>query len=175
MTAGTVAVSALSLGVLAIAGAVSVMPRTAHAAPADTKVLTFYILPDEQGLLGPGGKHHDTFLPSNLVVHRGVPVTFRFVNYDNAAHTMTAPGLGLNVVIAAAAPAKSSARTTSKTGSQDNGDAVAPGITTYRFTPATIGQFRWHCNMMCDPWAMHASYDGPGRDGFMAGYIVVRK
>ena len=175
MTARTVVAASFGLSVLVLAGGISIMPRPAHAAPAGAEVVTFYVLPDEQGIPGPDGKHHDTFLPSSVIVMQGVPITLRFVNYDDMSHTMTVPGLGLNIVIAAATPRKSGVGTMRETGSEESGSAIVPGITTYRLTPTKIGQFRWHCNVMCDPWAMRASTDGPSRDGFMAGYIVVRK
>jgi hypothetical protein len=165
MTSKTVVAASLGLGALALAGGVSILPWPARAAPADTKVLTFYVLPDEQGLLGPDKKHHDTFVPSNMVVRQGVPVTLRFISYDDALHTMIAPELGVNVVIAPA----------THTESEDGGTSRPYRVTSYTFTPERAGQFRWHCNILCDPWAMNAGYDGPGRDSFMAGYIVVLK
>ena len=136
--------------------ATATAPAASVAAPVS---LTFTVLTDETGgLIGSDGKAHDTMIPANAVLQKGVPVTLSVVNHDDMVHTITAPGLGLNVIVK---PAK-----------KVNGQIV-PTTTTVTFTPTKAGQFRWHCNGPCDPWTMKASFDGPDRDGFMAGYFVV--
>ena len=125
--------------------------------------ITVYVLPGEMGFLGPDGKHHDTIAPSDFVLHVGVPVVFTVVNYDDGGHSITAPKLGVNIMI--------------KPGTDigKNGP-VKPTITTYSFTPARAGEFHWNCDVMCDGpshWAMSAGFDGPGRDGYMAGWFKV--
>ncbi|MGH8317718.1 MAG: cupredoxin domain-containing protein [Steroidobacteraceae bacterium] len=126
--------------------------------------ITVYVLPGSNGLgfIGPDKAHHDTVVPSSFVLRKGVPVTFTVINLDDMRHSITAPGLGVNIVI--------------KAGVDRRNGAVAPSTTTYTFVPRRVGQFRWHCVFPCDMpqhWAMSASYDGPDRDGFMAGIIRV--
>jgi heme/copper-type cytochrome/quinol oxidase subunit 2 len=126
--------------------------------------ITVYVLPGENGLgfTGPDKAHHDTVVPSSFVLRKGVPVTFTVINLDDMRHSITAPGLGVNIII--------------KPGVDRRNGVVAPGITTYTFVPGKVGEFRWHCIFPCDMprhWAMSASYDGPDRDGFMAGIIRV--
>lgn len=126
---------------------------------------TLYVLADEQGLVGPDGKHHDSFVPASFVVKAGEPVKLVIINTDDMMHTFTDPGLGINVMVRA--------------GTHENGsEAVTPSTTTATFTPTKTGQFRWHCMIPCDKgdghgWAMSAGKDGPDRDGYMAGYVVV--
>jgi len=126
--------------------------------------ITVYVLPGSNGLgfTGPDKAHHDTIVPSSFVLRKGTRVTFTVVNLDDMKHSITAPGLGVNIII--------------KAGVDGRHGAVAPTTTTYTFIPAKAGEFRWHCIFPCDMprhWAMSASYDGPDRDGFMAGIIRV--
>jgi len=116
--------------------------------------ITVYVLPGGNGLgfTGPDMAHHDTVVPSSFVLRKGVAVTFTVINFDDMHHSITAPGID-----------------------RRNG-AITPSTTTYTFTPTKAGQFRWFCVFPCDMpthWAMSASYDGPDRDGFMAGIIRV--
>lgn len=131
----------------------------AQSRAAQPQVVTFRVLIDQQGLLGSDGRHHDAIIPANIVVKAGMPVTFRFINYDDTQHTMTAPKLGINFVI--------------HPGQDTKAGPVIPAVSSYTFTPAKSGQFRWYCLGPCNPWSMAASFDGPDRDGYMAGYIVV--
>jgi heme/copper-type cytochrome/quinol oxidase subunit 2 len=139
------------------------LAATAAAAPAATAqapvVIAMTVLTDDGGgLKGSDGKTHDTMIPANAILQKGVPVTLQVTSHDDMMHTITAPGLGLNVMVK---PAK-----------KVNGQLV-PTVTTVTFTPTKTGQFRWHCLGGCDPWTMQAGFDGPDRDGFMAGYFVV--
>lgn len=140
--------------------------------PADASALgiraqthvTVYVLPGSSGLgfAGPDKAHHDTMVPSSFVLRKGTRVTFTVVNLDDMKHSISAPGLGVNIIVNAGVDRK-------------NG-TIAPSTTTYTFTPAKAGEFRWYCVFPCDMplhWAMTASYDGPDRDGFMAGIIRV--
>lgn len=125
---------------------------------------TVYVLPGGSGLgfTGPDRAHHDTMVPSSFVLRKGVPVTFTVINLDDMSHSITAPGLGIDIIV--------------KPGIDRKNGAVAPSTTTYTFIPAKAGEFRWFCVLPCDMpthWAMTASYDGPDRDGFMAGTIRV--
>ena len=140
---------------------------TAQAQQSQPEVqhLTIYVMADEMGLVGPDKLHHDSFIPSSFVVKAGQPVELTIINYDDTNHSLTAPGLGLNVMVK---PGKDVA----------GSDQVNPTTTTYTFTPTKKGQFRWHCIFPCDTGtgkgvAMKSSYDGQDADGFMAGYIEV--
>jgi heme/copper-type cytochrome/quinol oxidase subunit 2 len=126
--------------------------------------ITVYVLPGSNGLgfTGPDRAHHDTMVPSSFVLRKGVPVTLTVINLDEMKHSITAPGLGVNMVV--------------KPGVEGKNGTIAPSTTTYTFIPGKAGEFRWYCIFPCDMpnhWAMSASYDGPDRDGFMAGIIRV--
>lgn len=154
IAAGFAAASTLGAGAASAAGT-----QTA------TVTKTIYVLADDMGLIGPDKKHHDSFIPSSFVLKAGQSYKLVFVNYDDMPHSFTAPGLHMNVVVKAG---------THKAGSDD----VVPTTTTYVFTPKKAGQYRWHCMFPCDGgggagWAMKASADGPDKDGYMAGYVVV--
>lgn len=126
--------------------------------------ITVYVLPGSDGLgfIGPDKAHHDTVVPSSFVLRKGVPVTFTVINLDDMRHSISAPGLGVNIIIRPAVERRDG--------------TIAPIATTYTFVPHRVGEFRWHCLFPCDMpqhWAMSAGYDGPDRDGFMAGIIRV--
>jgi heme/copper-type cytochrome/quinol oxidase subunit 2 len=126
--------------------------------------ITVYVLPDANGLgfIGPDKAHHDTMVPSSFVLRKGARVTLTVVNLDEMRHSITAPGLGINFII--------------KAGVERRNGTIAPTTTTFTFVPAKAGEFRWYCIFPCDMpghWAMSASYDGPDRDGFMAGTFRV--
>jgi plastocyanin len=94
------------------------------------------------------GVWHDAYLPAAFSVKTGQKVTVTITNYDQGAHTFTAPGLKLNVAIAGAKAGK-------------------PSVTTVSFTaPSKAGGFDWFCAAGCDPWAM-THY------GYMRGRITV--
>lgn len=139
------------------AGFAATLALTAGVVPANaqtaTATKTIYVYADQAGLMGTDKKHHDAFFPADFVLKAGQKVTLVFVNYDDAPHSFTAPGLHLNVVIKAGHD---------KTGS----DGVTPTTTTFTFTPATAGEFKWHCVMPCDTYSMN-------RQGYMAGYVKV--
>ncbi len=158
---------AVAAGIAAVVGAFAFLPvseANAATAAAQTQAaaptaFTLTVLTDETGgLIGSDGKRHDSMIPANLVMQKGVKVTLTIVNHDDMIHTITAPGLGLNVIVKAA---------------KKKGDEIVPTVTTVSFTPKKAGDFRWHCVGACDPWTMQKSFDGPDRDGFMAGYFVV--
>lgn len=142
--------AALAAGFVAAA---ALGATTATAATNTVATKTIYIYADSAGLLAKDHKHHDAFFPADFVLKAGQKVKLVFVNNDDAAHSFTAPGLHLNVVIK---PGKD----------QKGSDAITPTTTTYTFTPAKAGEFRWHCMMPCDPYSMN-------RTGFMAGYVKV--
>jgi hypothetical protein len=122
--------------------------------------LHFKIVGPDDGNTGPDGAKHDTFValdPQPIAV--GQQVTISIENTDDVPHSLTSPELGLNIL---AQPAKSDDQSTT---------------TTYSFTPAKAGTFRWFCAIPCDSdnnyWDMQSSEKGPSQDNFMAGYITV--
>jgi plastocyanin len=133
-----------------------------QSSDASSSTLSVYIFPSEQGIKGPDGKGHDSFVPSSFVLHSGVPTTLNIINYDEGLHTITAPDLGLNLMI---------------TPGSSVGDEVQPVTTTATVTVPQAGVYRWYCAMDCDGgggnWAMSNGFDGKDQDGFMAGNIVV--
>jgi plastocyanin len=123
------------------------------------QALTVYVFGPSQGIEGSDGQPHEAFVPSSLVVKAGTSVRLTFVNYSRAQHNFVQPQLNLDLVIAA---------------SRGTGRPAATAIV---FTPAKKGVYRWFCSLPCDVehgmWAMGRGYGGPGREGFMAGNIVV--
>ncbi len=155
------------LATFGLVGAVVAAAGSASAQQSQPEVqhLTIYVMADEMGLVGADKLHHDSFIPSSFVVKAGQPVELTIVNYDDTNHSLTAPDLGLNIMVK---PGKDVAGT----------DQVTPTATTYKFTPTKKGQFRWHCIFPCDSgsgkgMAMKSTFDGQDADGFMAGYIEV--
>ena len=145
------------------AGSQSAVDVSALGIKGETHI-TVYVLPGSNGVgfTGPDKAHHDTMVPSSFVLRKGTRVTFTVVNLDDMKHSITVPGLGVNIII--------------KAGVDGRNGTIAPSTTTYTFVPAKTGEFRWYCVFPCDMprhWAMSASYDGPDRDGFMAGIIRV--
>lgn len=112
------------------------------------------------GHLGPDGLGHDMYLPSDVAVKVGDKVTVTVTNYDEGPHTFTAPGLGVNAEIKPAV----------------NADQGIPSKTTFTFTAAKAGKFRWYCALPCDGkqkgWAMTPGKSGPDQEKYMAGYVV---
>lgn len=132
---------------------------TTSNGPRAAVVLDYKIVGAEDGMVGPDGNKHDTFMATNLTtIQVGKPVTISIQNMDEMPHSMTAPDLGLNIVIPAAKDGK-------------------PGTVDYTFTPTKAGTFRWYCAIPCDGdtqgWAMTPGAKGFGQEGFMAGTINV--
>ncbi|HLY21319.1 MAG TPA: hypothetical protein VKT83_02520 [bacterium] len=152
---------ALAVAASGLAGAALMAGPFARMAAAQTQKVTVYVFRGKTGILGPDGKGHDAFVPPNFVVKAGVPVTVDFINYDEGAHTLTAPKAKLNIQIK---------------GGKEVGSDVEPVTTTATFTIAQKGTYRWYCALTCDAgghgWAMEQGYAGPGKEGYMAGFIV---
>jgi plastocyanin len=129
--------------VAAVAAGVSGTASAKHGAAITILVKS----DDEHAKKGPDGKWHDAFLPAYPVVQAGAATKITFVNYDSGAHSMIAPGLGLNVQIPAA-------------------KGSTPGRVTITLKAAKPGRYDWWCGSPCDPWAMT-------HDGYMRGSIVV--
>jgi heme/copper-type cytochrome/quinol oxidase subunit 2 len=94
--------------------------------------------------MGPDGKLHDSFSKTNFAVKVGQPTRLRINNTDASAHSITAPGTGVSIV-------------------------VMPGVHTYTINATAAGHFEWICIIPCDSdakgWAM-------SQPGYMAGYIT---
>jgi heme/copper-type cytochrome/quinol oxidase subunit 2 len=82
---------------------------------------------------GPDGKLHDAFSVTNFYTHVGQPVKLIINNTDTVAHSIMAPGAGVNII-------------------------VRPGTHTYTLLIRKAGRFQWMCMMPCDPYSM--SHDG---------------
>ncbi len=79
--------------------------------------------------MGPHGKSHDTIVPSDFVVKAGVPVKLTMINHDEAAHSNTAPGFGVDLEIKGGKENKATGN-------------VTPVTTTFTFTAKKTGVFR---------------------------------
>lgn len=103
----------------------------------------------EHGRRGPDGTWHDAGLPAVYSVRAGARVTVTLLNYDTSPHSFTAPGLGVDQIVAGGSPTN-------------------PSRTTFTYTaPRQPGRYAWWCKFPCDPWAMtHV--------GYMRGYVTVR-
>jgi plastocyanin len=158
-TSGTAAAALLTtLG----GGLVFGQPAVGQSGGSSGSTITVYVLRSEQGVKGPDGTGHDAFVPSSFVLQSGVPTTLNIINYDEGLHTITAPDLGLNLMINPGSAV---------------GDVVQPVTTSATVTVSQAGVYRWYCAVDCDgggaKWAMSDGYDGKDQDGFMAGNIVV--
>jgi plastocyanin len=131
-------------------------------AAADSQALTIYVFGGSEGIMGPDGKPHDTVVPSSFVVKAGQPVSVTVINYDESPHSITSSALGIDLQVK---PGK------------EVGKTVQPVTSTFTFTAQKPGVYRWYCVIPCDKghgmWAMGDGYGGPGKEGFMAGNIVV--
>ena len=150
-------IMALAFLVVSMAG----MPAASSA--ADSNQITVYVFSGGEKIMGPDGKPHDTIVPANFVVKAGEPVSITAYNYDESPHSITAGDLNLNFTI--------------KPGVVGKDGKITPSTSTITFTPAAKGVYRWTCVYPCDKghgmWAMGQGYSGPGKEGFMAGFIVV--
>jgi hypothetical protein len=151
----------LALVGAAIAGVVFAA-NIATASPKSTTVYeTMVIVGHVLGQKGSDGLTHDTTYGANFSVSVGQKVSVTVYNFDEGPHTITAKALGLNVKIPGAT----------------NEEKGIPSKTIFSFTPKKAGKVRWYCALPCDAgqnfWAMGKTKAGPGRDGFMAGYITV--
>lgn len=142
-----VGVCALVAGIAAaVTTAALAHPAKAHAR-AVQHVSIVVKSDSEHGKKGPDGKWHDAFLPASFTVKAGEEVVVSVKNYDDGAHSFTVPGLKLNELILGGSESK-------------------PKVTTFTFTATKAGDYKWHCDTGCDPWAMAHS-------GFMSGEIKV--
>ena len=135
----------------------------ALASPAKQQTVykTMIIVGHALGQKGPDGLLHDTTYGANFDAKLGEKVVVTVYNYDEGPHTITAPGLKLNVLIKGAT----------------NEEKGIPSKKVFSFVAKKKGTFRWYCALPCDAgqhgWAMTPSKKGPDQDGFMAGYITI--
>jgi plastocyanin len=119
-------------------------PVALAAAPAPAAVQTLETKIAPGWKQGPDGKKHDAFTQTEFAVKVGDTVRLRVDNTDEGEHSITAPQLGVNILI-------------------------KPGVHTYSFVVHRAGRFQWFCLVPCDDdshgWAMRNS-------GFMSGYIT---
>lgn len=152
---------ALAAAAGGLAGAALTAGPLGRVNAAMAQKITIYIFRGKTGILGPDGKGHDAFVPPNFVVKAGTPVTVDFINYDEGAHTLTVPKAKLDIQIK---------------GGKEVGNDVQPVNTSATFTIAQPGTYRWYCALTCDAgghgWAMEQGYAGPGKEGYMAGFVV---
>ena len=154
--AGLISIGAIIISVVALssktptAGPSTVTVTAANTAPAVAPLaMKLSVKSDtEHAKKGPDGQWHDAFLPGDFTVKAGQTVTVTVANYDDSAHTFTAPDLGVNARIA-------------------GGSATSPKLTTFTFkAPSKPGAYQWFCALPCDPWAM-------AHDGYMRGHVTV--
>lgn len=98
------------------------------------------------GTYGTDGQVQDNFSPAFFSVPAGKTVHVVVYNYDDAAHSFTAPALGVNVQVPAG-------------GSK-------PSVTRFSFTASGPGNFFWVCAIPCDNYSMNTP-------GYMTGEIHV--
>lgn len=170
----TILVAAGALAGLGVTASVAVASPARHARAAAAQQLTLYIFRGKESIPGAAdAKGHDTMVPSTFGVKVGVPVHVTVINYDEGTHTITAPDLGLNQLIKAGTEFTTAPK---GAGATEILNEVVPGITHFTFTVKKAGVYRWNCSLPCDAgaqgWAMTSDKNGPGQNGFMAGYIV---
>jgi plastocyanin len=174
-------VGVVSVATIVGVGALIAAPAratTLHAAPQQVLMYVFRgHINGKPGVPGPDRKGHDTFVPSTFAVKVGVPVKVTVINYDEGAHSLVAPDLGLSVTIKPGKEPKGQSAKDKETAKDEIGEGVQPVTTTFTFTPTKAGVYRWYCSLPCDAgqgyWAMGMGYSGPGKEGSMAGFIVV--
>jgi len=176
--------AAALLAAVALSGAALAAPqaRAAHATASSPQAITLYVLTSaltkRAGYLGPDKRYHDSILPAIIVLKAGQPVRVTVLSYDEGLHTITVPSLNLNIMIKGGKEMdKETAEQHNRERSLGLGETTAPGATSFMLNIKKPGTYRWFCAMPCDDgagrWAMAADTTGPGKVGYMAGYIVV--
>ncbi len=150
-TISMAALGAFSVGTLPVQAA-QVHHTAKHAAPK-LKLQHIYLTIMPGSHLGPDGKMHDSYSPTDFTVVQGVPVQVTIYNYDGGPHSFTCPTFGLNVVIP---------------GTSKNG---VPNVKTFTFTPQNTGSFMWQCELQCDGGS--GTDFSMWNDGYMVGTVKV--
>ena len=133
-----VVLALIGIDVVAVSGAQAPPPRPivhqVKLAGAAVMPSTVYLTISPGIKPGVDGKLHDAFSVTNFDVRAGRPIRLVINNTDEAPHSITAPGAGVNVVI-------------------------KPGVHTYTLLVHRTGRFVWFCLYPCDPYSMsHAGY-----------------
>jgi hypothetical protein len=117
-------------------------PAAATSVPVAAKAIDLKVIPTYK--VGPDGKKHDAFTQTEFAVKVGQPLKLRIDNTDEGEHSITAPAIGVNIV-------------------------VKPGVHTYTLVVHQAGRFQWYCMIPCDSDANGWAMQNPG---FMSGYIT---
>jgi hypothetical protein len=129
-----------------------------------TNAITLNVYGGVITMSGVDSAKHDAILPSSWVVKEGQTFTLTVINYDDGQHSITAPDLGLNFIVA---PGKK----------DDATNKVTPTTSTTTFVATKTGDFHWYCAFPCDGPShlgmTTTGNNGRGYDMIMAGEIVV--
>jgi hypothetical protein len=107
-------------------------PVAAVAVPATVQTISLSVAGGIKK--GPDGKLHDAYSKTDFTAKVGQPLHLRIDNRDDANHSITATGTGVNIT-------------------------VRPGVHTYTLIATKAGRFEWMCVLPCDAWAMmHPGY-----------------
>jgi len=150
----------LSVAVLGAIIGYNLKPSTTFNGKASSETADITLVVQGNLTLGPDGKLHDAFVPSNFTVYASQVVYLTVVNYDGSEHSFTSPTLNVNFAIP---PSKTTG---------------TPAVSNFQFTEANAGVYRWYCSYPCDSaaggWAMTTGSDGqPDQIGFMGGFVTV--
>jgi hypothetical protein len=162
------------------------IPQSSHAsgnAVEAPQSLVMYVMPGRTVAKGVNynvvdGKLHDSIVPSVIVAKVGVPLKVTVYNYDDGAHSITSPSLGLNIVLVGGTIIKGSV-VRDPAGALGLGEPNNPGVTTFTLNVAKPGTYYWYCALPCDGQNKHTAMtsgpngNGKGQIGTMGGYIVV--
>jgi len=118
--------------------AAQALPTPADATGPPAKVIDVSVIPE--GKKGPEGAMHDDFTVSEFHVTVGRPLTLRIDNTDTQPHSISSPEAHVYII-------------------------AQPGTHGYTLLVDKPGKFEWHCEFLCDPWAME-------HVGYMRGFIT---
>lgn len=161
----TITVAGLSMFGLAACGSSGNSQHAATKTVVSKNVIQMDVttgkLATKYGIIGPDGRGHDSFVPSEFTAKVGQTYTIRVYNYDEGAHSFSIDSLGINKTIA------------------PHVSDTQPSVTTFTVKFTNTGLVRFYCKLPCDAgqggWAMNKDRFGHGhsQDGYMAGYVNV--
>lgn len=163
LAVGAIIVALLAVAVLGLIIGYDLKPSTTVTSTASSPAAKFAditLVVQGDVKLGPDGKLHDAFTPCNFTVFAGQEVNLTIINYDNGEHTFTSPTLGVNFIV------------------PPSNVTGVPTVSTFQFSEATAGVYRWYCTYPCDTdaggWAMTTGSDGqPDQINYMGGFVTV--
>jgi plastocyanin len=151
-----------AIGTLGTLGAVALLGIPARAGAEPSAHAVIRILGPQHRQIGPDRLAHAAFVPSEIEVPVNELVRVSVVSDDLETHSITAPGLDVDQRIAPGIK---------------RAGKIVPVTTTFTFTAYGSGVYRWYCRYACDMgtrmWSMGTGYTGRGKEGFMAGRIIV--